>query len=60
MLFQTFRPESAVERFDERIVRRFSGAREAQNDAALIGPEVHVALQSCDAANADRNREALA
>ena len=40
---QTFRPEPAIERFDEGIVCRFPWAREVEGDAALIGPEVHVA-----------------
>lgn len=39
---QACRSEPAIECFDERIVRRLAGAREAQGDAALKGPEVHV------------------
>ena len=38
---QAFRPEPAIERFDEGVVRRFSRSREVERDTAPIGPEVH-------------------
>jgi hypothetical protein len=40
---QTFRPELAVERFDEAIVGRLAGPREVERDIVCIGPEVEIA-----------------
>ncbi len=40
---QTFRPELAVERLDEPVVRGFPGPREVEGDVVGIGPEIEVA-----------------
>src|SRR3546814_16012464 len=40
---QAFRPQPAVERLDERVVGRLAGAREVEDDAALIIPEIEIA-----------------
>src|SRR3546814_1340717 len=40
---QAFRPQPAVERLDERVVGRLAGAREVEDDAALISPEIEIA-----------------
>ena len=40
---QTFRPQLAVERFDEAVVGRLAGPGEVQGDLVDIGPEVQVA-----------------
>ncbi len=40
---QTFRPELAVERFDEAIVGGLAGSREVERDVVCIGPEVEIA-----------------
>src|SRR3546814_15150257 len=37
------RPQPAVERLDERVVGRLAGAREVEDDAALISPEIETA-----------------
>src|SRR3546814_1403848 len=39
---QAFRPQPAVERLDERVVGRLAGAREVEDDAALISPEIEI------------------
>src|SRR3546814_5967492 len=43
---QAFRPQPAVERLDERVVGRLAGAREVEDDAALISPEIEIAGRS--------------
>src|SRR3546814_19132626 len=40
---QAFRPQPAVERLDERVVGRLAGAREVEDDAALISPKIEIA-----------------
>src|SRR3546814_19824783 len=40
---QAFRPQPAFERLDERVVGRLAGAREVEDDAALISPEIEIA-----------------
>src|SRR3546814_15254937 len=40
---QAVRPQQAVERVDERVVGRLAGAREVEDDAALISPEIEIA-----------------
>ena len=40
---QAFGTEAAMESFDEGIIGGFAWSGEVQDDAALIGPEVHVA-----------------
>ena len=43
MRVQAFRPELAIEGFDEGIVGRLAGTGEVERDATLIGPEVEIA-----------------
>ena len=43
MRVQAFRPELAVEQFDEGVVGRFAGPGEVERDAALIRPQIQVA-----------------
>src|SRR3546814_18578486 len=40
---QAVRPQQAVERVDERVGGRLAGAREVEDDAALISPEIEIA-----------------
>lgn len=40
---QTFRPELAIERLDECVVRRLPGAGEVEFDTLLVGPQIEVA-----------------
>jgi hypothetical protein len=48
---QAFRAEPAIERFDEHIIRGLAGPGEVESDAALVGPEVHVARHELTALN---------
>ena len=49
MRVQAFRAESAIERFDDRILCGLAGPGEVDGDAALLGPEVNVARQELTA-----------
>ncbi len=40
---QAFRPQFAIERFDERVVGRFCRPAEVQRDVMGIGPQVKIA-----------------
>jgi hypothetical protein len=42
MRVEALRPEAPVERLNEGVVGRFSGAREVQRDALHIGPEIEI------------------
>lgn len=42
MCVQTFRPELAVEGFDEAIISRFTWPREVERDVICIGPQVKI------------------
>ncbi|GGH50818.1 hypothetical protein GCM10011341_14060 [Frigidibacter albus] len=55
MLVQAFGPEPAIERFNGGVVGRLARAREVENNAALIRPEVNVARDELGALiDADR------
>jgi len=55
VLVQTFRPEASIKGFDEGIVCRLAGPGEVKDHPALVGPEVHVALDELAAlVDADR------
>ena len=57
VLVQALRPELAVERLDERIVRSPAGSAEVERDAAGVRPQIQVARDELAAlVDVDRRR----
>lgn len=43
VLIEAFNPEAPVEGLNERIVGRFAGPREVENDASRVGLQIEIA-----------------